>query len=174
MAPCWFQENRHRLCCVLFVLCRIIFKRDATEAVDVWVVATQSKKSATYDERLAVLTAFWCHVLFATEGGKMVSAELRKHRGWTFSKKTLHGVRQCISDLEMKDQRNISDLSVTLTGTAYIDRLLKSPNSSKLVQECNQTLDALCDLRPFRALELSFTTVYGVVSKFPLYGKHVL
>ena len=171
MVSDWFGTNGHRLACVLLLLSRITYKRDAAEAADVQTLALLTLGAVRgRSRRCAILTALWCHVLFAEEGARTVSTLLRQEAHWKFSVKNLKEIKKAIEDMEMKDQRKLSDLAVTLTGTAWIDRILSCTDRLDLLRKCEQVINDLSDMDIFGARDLTFTEVHAVVKGLPLYG----
>ena len=117
MVSDWFGSNGHRLACVLLLLSRITYKRDAAEAADVQTLALLTLGAVRgRSRRCAILTALWRPVLFAEEGARTVSTPLRQEAHWKFSVKNLKEIKKAIEDREMKDQRKLSDLAANAHG----------------------------------------------------------
>lgn len=171
MVSDWFGTNGHRLGCVLLLLSRITYKRDAAEAEDVKTLALLTlRASKARNRRSALLTALWCHVLFAEEGAKTVSQLLLQDAHWKFSVKNLLEIRKAIEAMEMKHQRKLSDLASTLTGTAWIDRILSHTKRLDLLRKCEEVINELSEMDIFAVPDQTFTEVHAVVKKLPLYG----
>ena len=163
--------SQHWCCLVLLVLTRIIFKRDQHDAADCIVLAEEARSCKQKGERMAILGALWCHIIFATEGAKIVCKLLRASPGWSFTRVNLKSVRSAIAPLEMKHQRKLSDLSVTLTGTAWIDRILRGKAVGRSLARLEKCVDDLVDIGLLSKPDVSFSGVYNITIKLPLYGK---
>ena len=85
--------------------------------------------------------------------------------------RNLQRIRSLISTLETADRGKLTDLARTLTGIAYVDRILKQPGRDKRLKRCEATINKLVGMQLFTKHELSFRDVYKVVLEFPLYGK---
>ena len=163
-------RSPHRLCACLLILTRIIFKRVVGEAADVIVLTREAHKSSRKNYRLALLAAFWSHVMFATVGAERVCKYLRGH-DFVFTEAHLEAIRSLILHLESEDRGKLTDLSRTLTGVAYIDRVLRGKTRKANMKACEDTIDALLEGGLFRNGRLTFHEVYRIVLGFPLYGK---
>ena len=80
-------------------------------------------------------------------------------------------ITHLIADLKSSDRGKSTDLARTLTGQAYIDRIIREPGRKQRLKECEDAITSLIDLGLFKNNTLRFHTVYSAVLKFPLYGK---
>ena len=135
----------HRLCVCLLIRTRIIFKRAVGEAVDVIVLTREAQISSRKNYRLALIAAFWSHVMFATVGAERVCKYLRT-QNFAFIEAHLKAIRFLILDLESKDRGKLTDLSRTFTGAAYIDRVLRGKNKKAKLKACEDAMYALLKL----------------------------
>ena len=152
------------------MLTRIIFKRVVSEAADVIVLLREAQKNSRKNYRLALLAAFWSHIMFATVGAERVCKYLRT-QNFAFTEAHLKAIRFLILDLESKDRGKLTDLSRTFTGAAYIDRVLRGKNKKAKLKACEDAMDALLEGGIFRKDRLTFHKVYLIVLRLPLYGK---
>ena len=81
-------------------------------------------RSRKLKERMAVVTAFWCHVVLPGVGAMKVGQVLRRHRNWKFSISNLKRLAGVLSDVPTADRGTLINLSKIVTGLAYINRLL--------------------------------------------------
>ena len=159
------------MCVFLLVLTRIVFKRDQHDAADGIVLAKEVRLCKRINNRLAILGALWSHIMFATEGAQKVCLHLRSSPDWSFTRDNLKVVRSLIAPLELKHQRKLSDLSVTLTGTAWIDRILDGKGAARRLQRLEQCMAELLEAGVFTKSQLSFDIVHKITLRLPLYGK---
>ena len=154
---------------------RLIYKRTVKEANDAETIAVQTWKSwQAHNIRISVISTICAHMVFASVGASKVIDHIREAgSSWKFGQRTLEEVDAVLSPLETKDRCKLSDLSVTLTGRAFISRLLdKSWGSVKdRLKKCNDAVDLLVSIGVYTKKELDFTSVLEICESIPLYGK---
>ena len=80
--------------------------------------------------RICIIT----HRIFAEHGSNNIFEEWSDNSQKRFSKSRLEAILSLLENLDMADRRKMSDLSVTLTGDAWIRRLLAG-NVNKYVSD---------------------------------------
>ena len=158
-----FFANIHRKAISGLLVTRLMYKRTVREANDAKTIAVQTWMSwQAHDIRISVISTICAHMVFASVGASKVIDHIReKGSSWKFGKRTLEEIDAVLIPLETKDRCKLSDLSVTLTGRAFISRLLDTSWGSVTdrLKQCNDAVDHLLCIGVYTKEELDFT--YG-------------
>ena len=170
----WVIACIHRQCLTLLVIVRIIFKYTAFDAADVQAMAISVKQarskraSSAQMTRVAIITGR----MFATKASKKATDEMLSQPNWTFTAKHMQALLETIQELDMADRLKLSDLAVTLTGDAWLSRVLDNTHGKrkKNLESLEQAVTKLTDIQIWSAQEIYFADVVDIASSIPLLG----
>lgn len=108
--------------------------------------------------------------MFAAAGAAAASKAVRKSKQGNVSVGFLKALQNEIGHLKQEDAQKLTDLGKTLTGHAFLNRMLKK-NRQHRIDQCNKVTHQLCDMKVLTADQFDFFPVYKAMTSFPLYGK---
>ena len=158
----------HRKKLIVFLACRLIWKRSADEAEDCRTAIAEYWRAPAARRDLVVI---FTHIAFARKGARVMNDVMlrrKEHDVVSCFPAMLRDMRDGLHALPSHENKKVSDRARLFTGIAFVRKVLKKP---ALMQKLQEGVRGLQALHLFAPRPLHFRTVYDAALKMPFYGK---